>query len=92
MYLEIISPEATFFAGEVNSVTVPGVNGEFQMLTNHAPVVSLLQSGNIRVQGNLEIAEDFKNKFSQGTNGETILAIASGTAEMKDNKVVVLVD
>ena len=32
MYLEIVSPEATLFAGEVNSVTVPGINGEFQML------------------------------------------------------------
>ncbi len=32
MYLEIVSPEATLFAGEVKSVTVPGINGEFQML------------------------------------------------------------
>ncbi|MEP5829863.1 MAG: hypothetical protein ABJ300_06320, partial [Maribacter dokdonensis] len=37
MYLEIVSPEATLFAGEVTSVTVPGINGEFQMLKDHAP-------------------------------------------------------
>ena len=47
MYLEIVSPEATLFAGDVTSVTVPGVNGEFQMLTNHAPIVSLLQAGKV---------------------------------------------
>lgn len=92
MYLEIVSPEATLFAGEVTSVTVPGVNGEFQMLTNHAPIVSLLQEGQVKVQGNIEIEEEFQNKFTKGSNGETVLEIASGTIEMKDNKVIVLAD
>jgi F-type H+-transporting ATPase subunit epsilon len=92
MYLEIVSPEATLFAGEVTSVTVPGVNGEFQMLTNHAPIVSLLQEGNVKVQGNIEIDEEFQNKFSKGVNGETVLSITSGTIEMRDNKVIVLAD
>jgi len=92
MYLEIVSPEATLFAGEVTSVTVPGVNGEFQILTNHAPIVSLLQKGQVKVQGNIEIDEAFQAKFTKGTNGETVLSITSGTIEMKDNKVVVLAD
>ncbi len=92
MYLEIVSPEATLFAGEVTSVTVPGVNGEFQMLTDHAPIVSLLQEGQVKVQGDIEIEEEFQNKFSTGTNGETVLSITSGTIEMKDNKVIVLAD
>ena len=92
MYLEIVSPEATLFAGEVTSVTVPGINGEFQMLTDHAPIVSLLQEGQVKVQGNIEIEEDFKNKFIKGANGETVLEISSGTIEMKDNKVIVLAD
>ncbi len=92
MYLEIVSPEATLFAGEVISVTVPGINGEFQMLQNHAPIVSLLQEGEVKVQGNIEIEEEFESKFSKGANGETALAIMSGTVEMKDNKVIVLAD
>lgn len=92
MYLEIVSPEATLFAGEVTSVTVPGVNGEFQMLENHAPIVSLLQEGNVKVQGNITIEEDFQDKFSKGSNGETVLSISSGTIEMKDNEVIVLAD
>ncbi|TXN37995.1 F0F1 ATP synthase subunit epsilon [Flagellimonas hymeniacidonis] len=92
MYLEIVSPEATLFAGEVTSVTVPGINGEFQMLQNHAPVVSLLQKGDVKVQGDITIDEDFQNKFSKGPNGETLLSITSGTIEMKDNKVIVLAD
>jgi len=92
MYLEIVSPEATLFSGEVTSVTVPGINGEFQMLQNHAPIVSLLQEGNVKVQGDIEIDEAFQNKFTKGENGETVLSIASGTVEMKDNKVIVLAD
>lgn len=92
MYLEIVSPEATLFSGEVTSVTVPGINGEFQMLQNHAPIVSLLQEGDVKFQGNIEIEEEFQNKFSQGSNGETVLSINSGTVEMKDNKVIVLAD
>ncbi|RYC52117.1 F0F1 ATP synthase subunit epsilon [Flagellimonas olearia] len=92
MYLEIVSPEATLFSGDVTSVTVPGVNGEFQMLENHAPIVSLLQAGNVRVKGDIKIDEAFKDKFSAGKNGETVLSITSGTIEMKDNKIIVLAD
>ncbi|MCL6267482.1 F0F1 ATP synthase subunit epsilon [Flagellimonas myxillae] len=92
MYLEIVSPEATLFAGEVTSVTVPGINGEFQMLQNHAPIVSLLQQGDVKVHGDIQIEEEFESKFSKGANGETVLSITSGTIEMKDNKVIVLAD
>ena len=92
MYLEIVSPEATLFAGEVISVTVPGINGEFQMLTDHAPVVSLLQEGNVKVEGNVVIEEAFQDRFTKDSNGKTILPISSGTIEMKDNRVIVLAD
>lgn len=92
MYLEIVSPEATLFSGEVSSVTVPGINGEFQMLQGHAPVVSLLQEGAVKVEGNITIEEAYENKFSKDATGKTTLAITSGTIEMKDNKVIVLAD
>jgi len=92
MYLEIVSPEATLFAGDVTSVTVPGINGEFQMLKDHAPIVSLLQNGNVIVDGDITIDEDFESKFTTNAKGKTVLAITSGTVEMKDNKVIVLAD
>ena len=92
MYLEIVSPEATLFSGEVTSITVPGINGEFQMLQGHAPVVSLLQKGDVKVEGNIAIEEAHENKFSTDSTGKTILSISSGTIEMKDNKVIVLAD
>ena len=92
MYLEIVSPEATLFSGEVNSVTVPGVNGEFQMLENHAPIVSLLQEGLVKFDGDIKLEEEYEAKFEKDGNGKTTLAINSGTVEMNDNKVIVLAD
>jgi F-type H+-transporting ATPase subunit epsilon len=91
MYLEIVSPEATLFKGEVTSVAVPGVDGEFEMLNNHAPVVSILKDGFVKIIGDITLDEDVEDKFTKNNNG-TWLAINSGTIEMKDNKVIVLAD
>ncbi|GAA4246450.1 F0F1 ATP synthase subunit epsilon [Winogradskyella psychrotolerans] len=91
MYLEIVSPEATLFSGEVTSVTVPGVNGEFEMLTNHAPIVSILKEGHVKVAGNVQLEEEVEAKFTKSDKG-VWLAINSGTLEMKDNKLIILAD
>jgi len=91
MFLEIVSPEAVLFSGEVEAVTVPGVHGEFQMLDNHAPIVSLLQKGNVKIKGDVVVNDIFKDRFS--TNGsDTILVIDSGTIELNDNKIIILAD
>ncbi|MCO5724493.1 F0F1 ATP synthase subunit epsilon [Robiginitalea marina] len=92
MYLEIVSPEATLFAGEVTSVTVPGVNGEFQMMLDHAPIVSLLQAGEVKIAGNIEIEEEFQDRFTKSPEGKTVLKISSGTVELQNNRIIVLAD
>ena len=50
MLLEIVSPEAKLFSGEITSISVPGVDGSFQILNNHAPIVSLLQKGTVNIK------------------------------------------
>lgn len=92
MYLEIVSPEATLFKGDVDSIAVPGVNGEFEMLSDHAPIVSLLKAGHVKIFGTITLEEDVQDKFTKGEDRGTWLAINSGTLEMKDNKVIVLAD
>lgn len=47
LQLKIISPEKRIFDGEVNRVTVPGTLGEFEILVNHAPIISSLESGKV---------------------------------------------
>ena len=92
MYLEIVSPEATLFSGEVTSIAVPGINGEFEMLKDHAPIVSLLKEGHVKIFGDITLEEEVQDKFTKGKDRGTWLAINSGTLEMKDNKVIVLAD
>ncbi len=91
MYLEIVTPEASLVSGEVESVTVPGVDGEFQMLNNHAPIVSVLQEGKVKFKGNPTIAQGFEKKFTQ-EDGKWVLHISGGTVECNNNRVMVLAD
>lgn len=93
MILEIVSPEATLFKGEVTSVAVPGVNGEFQMLNNHAPIVSLLVKGKVKINAqSIKIEKEFISKFTKVNEQTFWLPISSGTIEMNENKVIVLAD
>lgn len=92
MYLEIVTPEASIVAGEVESVTVPGTEGPFQMLNNHAAIVSLLDAGKVKFRGNPTIKEGFEKKFTKDDCGKWVLEITGGTVECKENRIVVLAD
>jgi len=92
MFLEIVTPEATLLKSDVDSVLVPGIEGEFQMLNNHAPIVSLLTKGTIKVYGNVSINEKCADKFQDGKDKGKWLDINSGVIEMNDNKVIILID
>ena len=92
MYLEIISPEAKLFTGEVESLTLPGTNGSVQLLENHAPIVSTLQAGAVKIKGNITISESYQNQFESISKEETLFTISSGTIEMRDNKIILLSD
>ena len=75
--LEIISPIRTLFKGDVNSVIIPGTLGSFQVLKNHAPLVSSFEIGMIKIQRDAEILE-------YSTSG--------GIFEVKNNKAIILAE
>ena len=97
MFLEIVSPEAILFSSEVDSISVPGVNGEFQMLNNHAAIVSVLKEGTVHIhvhtQEHLEL-DELSGKLVAHADDDKVLTLVinSGTIEMKDNKVILLAD
>ena len=97
MHLEIVSPEAVLFSSNVDSISVPGTDGEFQMLNNHAAIVSTLKEGTIKIhvhtQEHLEL-DNLHGKIVSHADDDKVLnlAISSGTIELKDNKVIILVD
>ena len=76
--LEIISPEKKVYSGKVKSVTIPGTKGNFQVLFNHAPLISTIEIGIIK----LDLSDDSTRVFT--TSG--------GSAEVLDNKVLILSD
>lgn len=75
MQLEILTPEKKIFDGDVTIITFPGANGSFQVMDNHAPLISLLQSGSI----------EFKSR-----EGAQKVNIRGGVVEVLKNKVIVL--
>jgi len=78
MTLEILTPEKKIYSGEVYGVQLPGIEGLFEMLNRHAPLVSALKKGNLKV---------LKTKTET-----TSFSIESGFVEMLDNKATVLVE
>jgi F-type H+-transporting ATPase subunit epsilon len=93
MLLEIVSPEAKLFSGEITSISLPGVDGHFQMLNNHAPIVSILQKGLVKITAtSFDFTSESKSLFTKINDQNYTLPINSGTIEMKDNKVIVLAD
>ena len=78
MTLEIITPEKELYNGTVTSVKVPGSAGEFEILNNHASIVSSLINGNIRVINDQQEELNFN--------------IKSGVIEMQKNKIVILAE
>jgi len=49
MHLEIITPESNIYSGEAIAVQLPGLDGSFQVLNNHAPVISALTAGKVKI-------------------------------------------
>ena len=78
MYLEIITPDKKIFEGEVKRVRLPGSKGSFEILKNHAAIISTLTKGEIRII-------DEKNKKHN-------LDIEGGVVENKNNKIIVLLE
>ncbi len=92
MFLEIVTPERIVFSEEVTSVAVPGIDGEFQMLNSHAPVISLLVTGQIKIEAANLAEKTTKVLKKNSTDNRWIYAIKSGVIEVKNNKVIILAD
>ena len=80
MQLEILTPEKRLYTGDVYGVQLPGIDGSFEVLDKHAPLVSALGSGNIKLLMD-----------KSGTN-VTNFQVAGGFIEVLNNKVTVLVE
>ncbi|OFY64596.1 MAG: ATP synthase F1 subunit epsilon [Bacteroidetes bacterium RIFCSPLOWO2_02_FULL_36_8] len=75
MKLEILTPDKKIFEGDIEAIKVPGSEGSFEALNNHAPIISTLEKGKIRIRTTEE------TKF---------IEIDGGVMEVNKNKIIVL--
>jgi F-type H+-transporting ATPase subunit epsilon len=78
MTLEILTPESKIFSGNVYGVQLPGISGLFELLDKHAPMVSALKNGKLKILNDKTSATSY--------------TIKSGFVEVLNNKVTVLVE
>ena len=78
MFVEILTLEEVLFSKEAKSVVVPGESGTFEMLDNHAPIISILKKGTI--------------KITDTNNQKTSIELNGGSIETSNNKVTILAD
>ena len=78
MFLEIITPEKNLYTGDVTSIILPGIDGQFGILENHAPIISILIKGVITITENNEKIKKIE--------------IDGGVIEMKNNHTTILVE
>jgi F-type H+-transporting ATPase subunit epsilon len=77
MHLEIITPDKTIFDGEVDSATFPGSKGSFQVLKNHAALISSLDKGKVIYKTN---------------NNEQEIVVNGGVVEVLNNHIILLAE
>ena len=78
MNIEIIDPDKTIFQGEADLVQLPGKDGSFEILNNHAPLISVLKAGKIK------IVDQHKNT--------QFFEVKGGVIEVQKNKVLILAE
>jgi F-type H+-transporting ATPase subunit epsilon len=77
MQLEIITPDKKVYSGEASSVSVPGANGRFEMLQNHAPIISTLLNGKVKIKDKEGVKE---------------FDVKGGVVENLKNKIIILAE
>ena len=97
MILEVITPDEVLYKGDVSQVILPGLDGSFGILNSHAPLISALAKGNVRVDQNVAANNDKKvnngklnleHKEDKQFNFE----INGGVVEIIDNKILLLAE
>lgn len=78
MKIEIVTPDRKIYEGEIKSIRVPGKKGSFQVLKDHAPIISTLETGSVIIIDQANI--------------QTVFEINGGVIEVKANKIILLAE
>ena len=78
MHLEIITPDKKVYSGEIEAIKLPGAEGSFGILNNHAPIIATLKKGTVKITDVKKNVENFE--------------INGGVVEVLNNKIIVLAE
>ena len=94
MHLEIVTPESKVFTGEAVSVQLPGTEGLFQVLNNHAAIISTLDKGSVKIEFSTALdAKKINKQLKLDTSNKiATFEIGGGVVEMLNNKLIILAD
>lgn len=96
MHLEIITPETKIFNGEVDAVQLPGLDGSFQVLKGHAPIISGLKEGVVKVDlvAAFERAEKTSDLIQDDQSNSKVIrvSIKGGVMELQNDKIIILAE
>ncbi|WP_020570562.1 F0F1 ATP synthase subunit epsilon [Neolewinella persica] len=95
MTISVLTPDCTIFSGSITSVSLPGVEGSFQLLNNHAPLVSALSEGKVTLEtagGAYMLYDEDANEAAEGSGARSLtFTIDQGFVEVLNNEVNLLV-
>lgn len=91
MNIKILTPEFVIYEGDVDSVLLPGKNGEFHIMKNHAVIVSSLVGGKVKLFAS-SLNEDYAKYFTKEADQDSVFSyeIKSGVIEFNNNKGIIL--
>ena len=95
MQLDILTPERKLYSGDVTYVEMPGIDGYFGVMDNHAAMISALGAGKItvdQVKGISSSEDDTNNYMDEAKDKRFTFDVKGGVAEVFHNKVIVLLD
>lgn len=96
MQLEIITPEAKVLEAQVDAVQMPGKDGLFQVLADHAPMISTLSEGTVKIdlQDSHKKFDNLSGQIEADKSDDKVVyfKITGGVVEMQNNKLILLAD
>jgi F-type H+-transporting ATPase subunit epsilon len=95
MQLEVITPESNLFSGEALAIQLPGVDGLFQVLNGHAPIISALKEGVVKIDlaDSLKSTKKLNERVQVDATKKTLsISIQGGVIEMVNNKLILLAE
>jgi len=90
MNVQILTPEKVILNAEVESIQLPGIEGQFQILNNHTAIISSLKKGEIFLKSKTDISS--KDISKNETNNSFKYEIKGGVLEFNNNKAIILCD